>query len=94
MTLQAIESVWDALEDSPDVAANLKARSDLMIDIEQVVIDWNITQAGAAKRLGVSQPRLNDLLRGRINKFSLDALVNMAAACGLKVEIHIAPSAA
>ncbi len=94
MTSQTFESVWDALEDSPAAAASMKTRSDLMIDIEQIVIDWNLTQAAAAKRLGISQPRLNDLLRGRINKFSLDALVNMSAACGLKVEMHITPSAA
>jgi predicted XRE-type DNA-binding protein len=94
MKMQKFESVWDALEDSPLVAANLTARSDLMIDIEQIVISWHLTQSDAARRLGVSQPRLNDLLRGRIDKFSLDALVNMAAGCGLKVEMHITPSAA
>jgi predicted XRE-type DNA-binding protein len=46
------------------------------------VSKWRLTQAGTAKRLGLTQPRLNDLLRGRINKFSLDALINIAMAAG------------
>lgn len=94
MNSQAFDSVWDALEDLPADAMNMKARSEIMMAVQETVFDWNLTQAAAAKKLGVSQPRLNDLLRGRINKFSLDALVNMAAGCGLTVEMHIAPSAA
>ncbi|MEQ1889083.1 MAG: XRE family transcriptional regulator [Alphaproteobacteria bacterium] len=87
-------SVWDALENSPAGAANMKARADLMIAICETVEDWKITQAQAAKRLGVTQPRLNDLVRGRIAKFSLDALMNLAFQAGLSVHIDIVRPAA
>ncbi|MBI3678085.1 MAG: XRE family transcriptional regulator [Proteobacteria bacterium] len=82
-------SVWDAIESSPAQAANLKARSDLMMAIRKIVDGWDATQAEAAKRLRISQPRLNDLLRGRIDKFSLDALMNLAAQAGLSVQVRI-----
>jgi predicted XRE-type DNA-binding protein len=83
------ESVWDALEDSADEVANMRLRSDLMIAIQEAVRVWGGTQAEAAKRLAVSQPRLNDLLRGRIGKFSLDALVSLAARAGLRPRLEI-----
>ena len=83
------ESVWDALEDSADAAANMKLRSELMIAIQDWVGLWDVTQVEAAKRLAVSQPRLNDLLRGRIGKFSLDALVSLAARAGLRLRLEV-----
>jgi predicted XRE-type DNA-binding protein len=83
------ESVWDALADTPEEAANLTLRSDLMMKIETIVKKNGWTQAEAAKRCGVSQPRINDLLRGRIARFSLDALVNIAAALGRKVKVRL-----
>ncbi len=89
MKYEEFESVWDAIEKDPIVAANLKARSSVMIAIEQTVKSWNLSQVTAAKRLGLTQPRLNDLLRGRINKFSLDALMAVAAKAGLSVELKI-----
>jgi len=88
------ESVWDALEDSPTEAANMRMRSELMIAIRQAVAEWGVTQATAARRLEVTQPRLNDLLRGRINNFSLDALTVLAARAGLDVHMRIARAAA
>ena len=94
MTGQRFDDVWDALEASPADAANMKARSELMIAIRDVVDDWNLTQAEAAKRLGVTQPRMNDLLRGRIDKFSLDALMLLATAAGLTVEWRVVKPAA
>lgn len=94
MSEQRFDSVWDALEDSPADAANMKARSALMIAIRDVVDDWKLTQAEAAKRLGVTQPRMNDLLRGRIDKFSLDALMLLATAAGLTVEWRVVKPAA
>jgi len=94
MTGECFESVWDALEDSPAEAANMKARSGLMIAIQEAVVSWKLTQAEAAKRLGVTQPRMNDLLRGRIDKFSLDALMILATGAGLKVEWRVAKAAA
>jgi predicted XRE-type DNA-binding protein len=89
MTTEFFESVWDALEDTPTGAENMKLRSSLMIAITEAVSGWHVTQAEAARRLGVTQPRLNDLLRGRVGKFSLDALVALAARAGLAVHLEI-----
>jgi predicted XRE-type DNA-binding protein len=86
---QRFSSVWDALAETPEEAANLTARSDLMIQIAELVKKNGWTQTEAAKRCGVTQPRINDLLRGRIARFSLDALVNIATALGRKVRIEI-----
>jgi predicted XRE-type DNA-binding protein len=94
MTEQRFDSVWDALENSPAEAANMKARSGLMIAIRELVDGWELTQAEAARRLGVSQPRMNDLLRGRIDKFSLDALMILATGAGLTVEWRVGKPAA
>ncbi|HXO15126.1 MAG TPA: XRE family transcriptional regulator, partial [Steroidobacteraceae bacterium] len=66
---QTFTNVWDALEDSPEQAAMMTMRSNVMIAINKKVRGWNATQAQAARRLGITQPRLNDLLRGKINKF-------------------------
>jgi predicted XRE-type DNA-binding protein len=90
---EQFENVWDAIETDPVVAASLKARSSVMMAIEQTVKSWRISQVTAAKRLGVTQPRLNDLLRGRINKFSLDALMAIAAKAGLSIELKIKKAA-
>jgi predicted XRE-type DNA-binding protein len=94
MRKKRYDSGWDAIEDSPVEAANMKARSDLVIAIRGAVDSWKLTQAEAAKRFGITQPRLNDLVRGRIDKFSLDALVNLAAPAGLSVRVEIVRSAA
>ena len=91
---QVFASVWDALEDSPAEAANMRLRSELMIAIRRAVAQWATTQAEAARRLEVTQPRLNDLLRGRINNFSLDALTVLAARAGLAVQLKIKATAA
>jgi predicted XRE-type DNA-binding protein len=94
MTEQRFDSVWDALENSPAKAANMKARSDLMIAIREIVDSWHLTQSEAAGRLGVTQPRLSDLLRGRIDRFSLDALMMLATGAGLTVEWRVSKPAA
>lgn len=86
---QRFANVWDAIADSPEEAANLTVRSELMNEIEEIIQKNGWTQAEAAKRCGVSQPRINDLLRGRISRFSVDALVNIAAALGQKVKIRL-----
>lgn len=82
MKAEMFESVWDAIEASPTEAANMKARAGLLIAIQQTVASWKIAQTAAAKRLCLTQPRLNDLLRGRINKFNLDALMDLAGLAG------------
>jgi predicted XRE-type DNA-binding protein len=94
MKHEVFASVWDAIEDDPAIAANLKARSELMMAIDETVEKWNITQAAAAKRLGLTQPRLNDLLRGRIGKFSIDALMAIASKAGLTVKLQVKKRAA
>lgn len=91
---KAYENVWDAIESSPAQAASMKARADLMHAVRGVVDKWDVTQAQAAKRLHISQPRLNDLLRGKLGKFSLEALVGLAVHAGLKVNVKIKKQAA
>lgn len=93
MTTRVFESVWDALEDTPTEAENMKLRSSLAIAISEVVAKWGVSQTEAANRLAVTQPRLNDLLRGRIDRFSLDALVALAARAGLTVHLEIRSAA-
>jgi predicted XRE-type DNA-binding protein len=86
-------NVWDALEDSPEEAAMMTMRSNAMIAINEEVRRWKTTQARAARRLGVTQPRLNDLLQGKINKFSLDTLLTLATRAGLKVKVDVRSAA-
>ncbi|HEX7761111.1 MAG TPA: XRE family transcriptional regulator [Caulobacteraceae bacterium] len=93
MERQSFDNVWDALEDTPAEAASMTMRSNLLIAVDQRVRSWNITQAEAARRLGITQPRLNDLLRGKIDKFSLDTLINLATQAGLSVRLDIAQAA-
>ena len=75
-------------------AQNLLLRSDLMMKIEDFVEKSNLTQTEAARRLGITQPRLNDLMKGKIEKFSLDALVNMLAHAGMQVRLTVKKAAA
>jgi predicted XRE-type DNA-binding protein len=93
MERQSFDNVWDALENTPAEAANMSMRASLLIAIEQQVRSWSVTQAEAAARLGITQPRLNDLLKGRITNFSLDALINLAAQAGLSVRLDIGRAA-
>ena len=74
-------------------AENLKLRAELMMRIEDYYRWSGLTQAEAAKRLGLAQPRLNALLKGRIGLFSLDALVNMASRAGMRVELRVKKAA-
>jgi len=82
-------SVWDAIADTPEQAANLRARSELMRQIAVIVKESGWTQAEAAGQCGVTQPRMNDLLRGRVSRFSIDALVNIATAIGRTVHFDL-----
>jgi predicted XRE-type DNA-binding protein len=90
---QRFANVWDAIADNPEEAANLSLRSELMDEIETIIKQSGWTQKEAAKRCGVTQPRINDLLRGRISRFSIDALVNIAAALGRKVRVSLEDAA-
>lgn len=93
LEVQSFDSVWDAIEDTPAEAANMRLRSELLTAVEQEIRSWGLTQAMAAERLGVTQPRLNDLLRGKIAKFSLDALVDLSARAGLAVKLGVEKAA-
>ena len=86
-------SVWDAIEDTPEEAENLKLRSSLMMALKAHITNNGLSQSRAAKLFGVTQPRVSDLMRGKINLFGLDALVNMATAAGLHVEMRILEAA-
>ena len=87
--MQSHASVWDAIADTPEQAANLRTRAELMQQIAAIVKEAGWTQADAARRCGVTQPRINDLLRGRVSRFSLDALVNLATAIGRRVHLEL-----
>ncbi len=89
MNQEIFESVFDALADTSAEAANMTARADLLLAIRERVRTWGLTQEEAAARLGLTRPRLNDLMRGKLEKFSLDALVNIAAAAGFKLHIEL-----
>ncbi len=84
-------NVFHDLGFSPIEAENLLLRAQLMDRVRDVAKD--ATQREAAKRFGITQPRLNDLLRGRIDKFSLDALVNMLGNAGMRVELRVKKAA-
>lgn len=86
---ESYASVWDALADTPEEAANLRARAELMQQIAAIVEENGWTQVEAASHCDVTQPRMNDLLRGRVSRFSLDALVNIATAIGRRVHVEL-----
>jgi predicted XRE-type DNA-binding protein len=90
---QSFDNVWDALEDTPAEAANMTMRADILILLQQKIKGWNLTQTEAAARLQVTQPRLNELLKSRVNNFSLDALINLADKAGLFVELKVSDAA-
>ncbi|EQD39839.1 XRE family transcriptional regulator [mine drainage metagenome] len=93
MSKQRHASVWDAIEDTPAEVENMKLRSELMMALKKHIIRTEMSQTQAARLFGVTQPRVSDLMRGKINLFGLDALVNMAAAAGLRVEMHVREAA-
>jgi predicted XRE-type DNA-binding protein len=86
---ERFDSIWDALEDTPEQAENMKLRAVLLTAIKDQISKRQLTQAEAAKLFGVTQPRISDLIRGKINLFALDTLVNMTVAAGLHVELRV-----
>ncbi|MCJ2087355.1 XRE family transcriptional regulator [Methylobacterium sp. E-005] len=93
MTAETFASVFEALTDTPIEAANMTARADLLLAIRERIRAWDLSQDKAATRLGLTRPRLNDLMRGKLDKFSLDALVNIASAAGLMLRIELIEAA-
>ena len=93
METEMFDDVFDDLANTSAEAANMKMRADLLAALIARVKSWEVPQGVAAKRLAITRPRLNDLLRGKLGKFSLDALVNLAAGAGLILEIRIGAAA-
>jgi predicted XRE-type DNA-binding protein len=83
------DSVWDAIEDTPQEAASMRARSELLSAMQQWIKLNGITQTEAARRFGITQPRMSDLVRGKIQLFSLEALMDMATVAGLQPRIQV-----
>ena len=89
MNNERYASVWDAIEDTPGAAENMKVRSALMHELVTYISNTGMTQSEAARQFGVTQPRISDLTRGKIDLFSIDTLVNMLTAAGLQLDLHI-----
>ena len=83
-------NVFEALEDDPVMAQNLKIRTELMMTLRQYIEDAGLAQKEAAEVFGVHQPRISDLMRGKIDKFTIDRLVNMLARIGKTVKVKAA----
>jgi predicted XRE-type DNA-binding protein len=89
MRHEKFDNVWFALEANEADAITMTLRSNLMTSIERSVATWNLSQTEAAKRLGITRPRVNDFLRGKISKFSFDALTTLAIRAGLTVKMSV-----
>ena len=89
MEIHTYPSVWDAIADGPEETANLKIRSQLMDAIEAYIAREAITQQEAARRLGIPRSRVSELVNGRISKFTIDKLINMASRVGLSTQVKI-----
>ncbi len=87
---QTFASVWDALADTAQEAAHLKVRSALMIELNERIRQWAGSDTQKAARLGITKPRFSNLKSGRVDLFSLDALVDLAATAGLAVSLNLA----
>ncbi len=92
MTMRVHPSSGNVFRDlgfSDDEAENLRVRSDLMISLSKLIEDRGLTQAQAAKLLGVTQPRISDLMRGKIQLFSVDSLIEMLGHAGAHVSFVV-----
>jgi predicted XRE-type DNA-binding protein len=90
---ERFDNIWDAIEGTPAKAENMKIRSSLMIALQQHIAQSGMSQKQAAKVFGVTQPRISDLMRGHIDLFAIDSLINMLAAAGLRVEVRVGKAA-
>jgi predicted XRE-type DNA-binding protein len=88
--LEGTDNIYRDLRFSEAESANLLARAELMMTIEKTVKERGLTQSEAAKLLGVSQPRLSDLYKGKLEKFTIDTLVNWLAKLGKQITISVA----
>ncbi|WGS54358.1 XRE family transcriptional regulator [Paraburkholderia sp. D15] len=85
MSNQTFSSVWDAIEDTPEQAENMKLRSALMTALKEHITRTRMSEKGAARRFCVTQSSVSNLMRGKINLFTIDALANMAIAADVRV---------
>lgn len=83
------EDIFKAIEDDPAVAENLRLRAQMMALLRDTIKTRGLTQTAAAELFGVSQPRISDLIRGKIERFKIDMLVNMLARAGIFLELEI-----
>jgi predicted XRE-type DNA-binding protein len=86
--------VFEDLGFPPAEARNLLMRSQLMTTVMDVIESRRLTQTQAARVFGVTQPRISDLVRGKIDRFTLDALINMLNEAGIKVRLVVGRTAA
>jgi predicted XRE-type DNA-binding protein len=93
MNGERFDNVWDAIEDNPAEAENLKLRSAIMMALKGHIKRQGLSQAEAAALLGVTQPRISDLMRGKIDLFGLDTLVNLVTAAGMHIDLKIRDAA-
>jgi predicted XRE-type DNA-binding protein len=89
MSEQRYKSVWDAICDSPEQAHHMKLRSDLLIQIQSYLDREQLAGREAAVRLGLTEPRVSYLRKGKIDKFSLDKLVDIAWRAGYRVKMQV-----
>jgi predicted XRE-type DNA-binding protein len=87
MANERFDSVWDAIASDPVERERLKLLSQLMNALQNHIREQGWTQSEAAERLGVSQPRISDVMRGKISQFSIDALIGLLTAAGVSVEL-------
>ncbi len=87
------KNVFDAIEDDPVLAENMRLRTELMVKLRNYIEQEGITQEQAARRMGVTQPRISDLVRGKIDRFTIDMLINMLSHAGIHVEFVVSEAA-
>ncbi|WP_455865260.1 helix-turn-helix domain-containing protein [Pantoea agglomerans] len=85
MKIQKFESVWDALSPTPEEAENMKVRSQLVMALNEMIEKRGLSTLDASALLGVSQPRISELAKGKIQLFSVDKLINMLAHAGMQI---------
>lgn len=89
MKAETFNSVWDALEDDPIEARAKERRANLLLLIQQKIEKGKWSQPEVAKMLGISQPRVSDLVRGKLSKFSLEMLMGFLERMGEEVSIEV-----
>ena len=88
-TKRRFASVWDAIEETPEDAESMKLRARLMMALQDRISHQNVSEAQTARALGVTQPRLSNLMRGRITLFPVESLVGMLTRLGMRVEVKV-----